>query len=174
MSTPDRQTLDKQLVQRPLIGRMAIVVLVLGLPVAVATYVEGHVLEAAALAVLTGLLPAWAIWWLHDRRIVVGPHSVLVQRGTRVVREFRYDDLTEVRPAYDGSAGGATLELLNRSVVLVGTTTAGKRRGLKVTELTVTSIDPLLRALVPVLAERPELLHRPGYRDVFDEWVSQR
>ena len=88
------------------------------------------------------------------------------------MRSFAFDDLIEVRPGIDGSAGAATPEFWNRSITLIGRTTAGRRRGLKVTAQTVESIDPLLLALAPIVARRPELLPHDVHRTLFQDYVA--
>ncbi|MBC2932205.1 hypothetical protein [Nocardioides sp. zg-1228] len=162
------------LTPRPLVLHLAIGVLVVGILLASATWAGGgdqRALLTVAILVVTVALPAWAIWWARGRTILVRPDRVVVRRGEREVRTFAFDDLTEVRPGVDGSAGGATPELWNKSVTLLGRTTAGRRRGLKVTAQTVESIDPLLLALAPVVARRPELLPHAVHRALFEEYV---
>jgi hypothetical protein len=101
----------------------------------------------------------------------VRPDRVVVRRGDSEVRTFRFDDLTEIRPGVDGSAGAATPEFWNKSVTLLGRTSEGRHRGLKVSAQTVESIDPLLLALAPVVADRPDLLPHDVHRKLFEEYV---
>lgn len=163
------------LTPRPLVRNLAVGVLVFGVVLAPATWLDGgerRGLLTAAVALLMVVLPVWAIWWLRGRAIVVHPDRVVVRRGEREVRAFAYDDLIEVRPSVDGSAGAATPEFWNKAVTLIGRTTEGKRRGLKVTAQTVESIDPLLAALAPVVAARPDLLPHDIHRTLFEEYVA--
>lgn len=161
---------------RPLVRTLAIVVLVVGLLLTAATWTAGgqhRVLSSAALGLLTVVLPAWAIWFTTGRTIEVHPDRVVVRRRGREVRTFAYDDLVEVSPGVDGSAGAATPEVWNKAVTLIGRTTAGRRRGLKVTAQTVESIDPLLLALAPVVARRPGLLPHDVHRELFTDYVDE-
>lgn len=163
------------LTPRPLVRTLAVGVLVLGVVLTPATWLDGgrhREVLTAAVALLMVVLPLWAIWWLTGRTIVVHPDRVVVRRGEREVRTFAFADLIEVRPEVDGSAGAATPEFWNKAVTLIGRTTAGKRRGLKVTAQTVESIDPLLVALAPVVAGRPELLPHDIHRTLFREYVA--
>ncbi|MDR7252987.1 hypothetical protein J2X46_001972 [Nocardioides sp. BE266] len=155
---------------------LAIVVLVVGVLLTAATWTAGgehRVLSLAALGLLMVVLPAWAIWFTTGRTIEVHPDRVVVRRRGREVRTFAYDDLVDVRPGIDGSAGAATPEVWNKSVTLIGRTTARKRRGLKVTAQTVESIDPLLLALAPVVARKPELLPHDVHRELFAAYVHE-
>jgi hypothetical protein len=163
------------LTPRPLIRNLAIGVLVVGIVLVPATWAAGgsqRALLTAAVALVMVVLPAWAIWFSRGRTIVVHPDRVVVRRGEREVRTFAFDDLVEVRPSVDGSAGAATPEFWNKAVTLVGRTTDGRRRGLKVTAQTVESIDPLLLALAPVVARRPDLLPHDVHRTLFEEYVA--
>lgn len=162
------------LVPRPLVRNLALMLLVVGIAVVPATWLAGgpqRELLTAAVALVLVVLPAWAAWWTWGRTLAVHPDRVVVHRGEREVRTFAFDDLIEVRPGIDGSAGAATPEFWNKSVTLIGRTTAGKRRGLKVTAQTVESIDPLLLALAPVVARRPELLPHEVHRTLFEEYA---
>ncbi|MCF6378381.1 hypothetical protein L2K70_12270 [Nocardioides KLBMP 9356] len=163
------------LTPRPLVRTLALCVLVPGAVLAPSTWLAGgehRGILTAAVTLLMVLLPLWALWWLTGRTIVVHPDRVVVCRGGREVRTFAFDDLVEVRPGVDGSAGAATPEFWNKSVTVIGRTTSGKRRGLTVTAQTVESIDPLLVALVPVVARRPGLLPHAVHRTLFDELVA--
>ena len=163
------------LTPRPLLRTLALGVLVLGIVLTPATWLDGgdhRALLTAGLALVMVVLPLWAVWWTHGRTIVVHPDRVVVRRGDREVRSFAFDDLTEVRPGVDGSAGAATPEFWNRSVTLLGRTSDGKRRGLKVSAQTVESIDPLLLALAPEVARRPDLLPHDVHRMLFEEYVD--
>jgi hypothetical protein len=174
-SRPGAKSSATVLVPPPLVRTLAIGVLVIGVVVAPATWQAGgphRGLLTAAVALLMVALPVWAIWWLRGRTIVVHPDRVVVRRGEREVRTFAFADLIEVRPEVDGSSGAATPELCNKAVTLIGRTTAGKRRGLKVTAQTVESIDPLLLVLAPVVARRPELLPHDIHRTLFEEYVD--
>lgn len=162
------------LTPRPLVRNLAIGVLVLGVVLAPATWLgddDQRALLTAAVVLVMVLLPLWAIWWLSGRTIAVSRDRVVVRRGGRDVRTFAFDELIEVRPGRDASVGAATPEFWNKSVSLIGRTTDGKRRGLKVTAQTVESIDPLLLALAPVVARRPELLPHDVHRALFEEYV---
>ncbi|KRE94245.1 hypothetical protein ASG76_12780 [Nocardioides sp. Soil774] len=162
------------LTPRPLVRNLALAVLVLGIVLTPATWLDGgphRGLLTAAVALLMVVLPLWAVWWLRGRTIIVHPDRVVVRRGEREVRSFAFDDLIEVRPGRDASVGAATPEFWNKSVTLIGRTTAGRRRGLKVTAQTVESIDPLLVALAPVVARRPDLLPHDVHRALFEEYV---
>ena len=176
MESPrDEPSAGTALAPRPLVRHLAIGLLVLGVVLTPATWLDGgehRGLLTAAVALLMVVLPAWAIWWLTGRAIVVHPDRVVVRRGERVVRTFAFDDLIEVHPGIDGSVGAATPEFWNKAVTLVGRTTAGKRRGLKVTAQTVETIDPLLVALAPVVARRPDLLPHDIHRTLFEEYVA--
>lgn len=174
MDTPSGEPPVTVLAPRPLVRNLAIGVLVLGVVLAAATWADGGELRApltAAVVALMVALPLWAVWFSRGRTIAVHPDRVVVRRGEREVRTFAFADLTEVRPATDASPGAATPELWNKSVMLLGQTTDGKRRGLKVTAQTVESIDPLVLALAPVVARRPDLVPRDGDRRLFDEYV---
>ena len=162
------------LTPRPLVRNLALAVLALGLVLTPATWLDGgphRALLTTAVALLMVALPLWAVWWLRGRTIAVHHDRVVVRRGERDVRAFVFDDLIEVRPGRDASVGAATPELWNKAVTLIGRTTEGKRRGLKVTAQTVESIDPLLVALAPVVARRPELLPHDVHRTLFEEYV---
>lgn len=156
-------------------SRLAMMLTVVGLILTPSVWLSGGEHRAwwtAAVGLMFLALPAWAAWTLLTRRIVVHRDRVAVLRGERVVRELAFADLTEVRPGMDGSSGAATPEMFNKSVTLQGRTLEGRRRGLKVSALTVESIDPLLRALAPEVARRPELLTRDLYRDLFAEFID--
>ena len=162
------------LTPRPLLRNLALTVLVVGIVLVPATWVGGgsqRVALTAAVALVLVVLPLWAVWFTRGRTIVVHPDRVVVRRGEREVRSLPYDTLTEVRPGVDGSAGAATPEFWNKSVTLVGRTSEGRRRGFKVSAQTVESIDPLLLALAPVVARRPELLPHDVHRTLFEEYV---
>lgn len=163
------------LAPRPLVRNLAIGVLVFGIVLVPAVWTAGgsqRALLTAAVALVMVALPLWAIWFSRGRTIVVHPDRVVVRRGEREVRTFAFDDLVEVRPTVDGSAGAATPEFWNKAVTLIGRTTDGRRRGLKVTAQTVESIDPLLLALAPVVAQRPELLPHEIHRTLFEDYVA--
>lgn len=162
------------LTPRPLIRNLALAVLVIGVALVPATLAGdggGRYLMAGAVGLVMVLVPLWALWWGWRRTVVVHPDRVVVRRGAREVRTFAFDELTEVRPGVDGSAGAATPEFWNKSVTLLGRTTDGRRRGLKVSAQTVESIDPLLLALAPVVARRPDLLPHDVHRSLFEEYV---
>lgn len=163
------------LTPRPLLRNLALGVLVVGIALTAAVWAAGgaqRVPYTAGVALVLVVLPLWAVWWTRGRTIVVHPDRVVVRRGDRDVRTFAFDDLIEIRPGVDGSAGAATPEFWNKSVTLLGRTTDGKRRGLKVSAQTVESIDPLLVALAPVVARRPELLPHDIHRTLFEEYVD--
>ncbi|RYC11137.1 hypothetical protein [Nocardioides zhouii] len=162
------------LTPRPLLRNLALGVLVIGIALTPAVWAAGgpqRLLSTVGVALVMVVLPLWAVWWTHGRTIVVHPDRVVLRRGEREVRTFAFDDLIEIRPGVDGSAGAATPEFWNKSVTLLGRTSDGKRRGLKVSAQTVESIDPLLLALAPAVARRPDLLPHDVHRTLFEEYV---
>lgn len=166
---------DVELVSRPLIRSLAIGAAVFGAVTTPAVWLDGGRFQiplTAAVFVFFLALPLWALWLVHDRRYIVRSDRLTVTRRGRTVREFPYAELIEVRPAFEGSAGAATPEFWNKTIFLIGRTPQGKRRGVKVSSQLVESIDPLLVALAPEIARRPELLSRDVYRANFAEYVA--
>ena len=164
-----------QLTPRPLIGNLALAVGLVGIVLTLATWLDGgphRAVLTGAVALIMVVLPLWAAWWTRGRTVTVHADRVVVRRGHREVRTFPFNDLIEVRPGIDGSAGAATPEFFNKSVTLIARTSAGRRRGLKVSAQTVESIDPLLLALAPVVARRPGLLPHDADRTLFMEYVE--
>lgn len=163
------------LTPRPLLMRAALALAVVGVPLTWYVWASADAYRAAIAAgvlALLVLLPLWTVWLLRGRRFLVHADRLSVMRGDRVVRELAFAELTEVRPQWEGSAGAATPEFLNKSVTLLGRTPAGRRTGVKVSAQTVDSIDPLLRALAPEIRRRPGLLTRDLYRNAFVEFID--
>lgn len=165
-----------ELSPRTVIARWSWIVLAVGLvltPVSLASTRGLQFVMSVALGLLTVVLPAVALWSMRGRRIVVHADRVVVQRHDRPLLVLAYSDLTAVAPIVDGSSGVATPELLNKGLVLRGADDRGRQRALKVTTLTVDSIDPLLRALSTEVRQRPELLSSQQDRTLFAEYLGE-
>lgn len=173
-------SLGAELPPRRILAWGSLVVAVVFLPVPFLTWQAGSSGEvgrgvaagiAAGVALLFVVAPLWAAWRLFRQRTFVSPEAVTLCFGTRVSRQLRFDDLTEVRAIVEGSLGSATPEIWNKAVILYGAGPDGRRSGIKVTRQQVTTIDPLLVALEPVVGARPDLVKDELARRLLAEYV---
>jgi hypothetical protein len=90
-------------------------------------------------------------------RVRVSPTGVEVTRLGDVRTRLDFADLSRVDVGEDASLGPLTPGRWRSYVRLTGHTSTGERVKVLVTTARVSSLDPLLAALEPVLADRPEL-----------------
>lgn len=117
-------------------------------------------------------VPAVVVRNVKLRRVVVHPDRLCVYRGEKLLRALPFADLTMVGAQWDyfQFAGNNTRQNWFPAITLIGTSTAGKRRGFKASGMTLQTIDPLVRALVPVVAARPELMRGSTDRELFAQF----
>ncbi|MBB6627879.1 hypothetical protein H5V45_11175 [Nocardioides sp. KIGAM211] len=137
---------------------------------------EMPALAAAGIAALIALLfvigPLWAAQHLLRLRIAVSREHLTTYLGGRLHHRLALAELTEVRPVVDGSVGALTPEAWNPAVWLIGPDQHGRRRALKITLQRVTTMAPLLEALRPVVAARPDLVRDEPARKLLAEYLS--
>ena len=123
--------------------------------------------SVAAIAV-----PARVVRNVKLRRVVVHPDRVSIYRGEKLLRALPFANLTLVGAHWDyfQFAGNTTRQNWFPAITLIGTSTTGKRRGFKASGMTLQTIDPLVRALAPVVAARPDLMRGATDRKLFAQF----
>ena len=116
-----------------------------------------------AIILVAVVLPLLIARSMRHGRTFVSAEAVTQTRGEVIRKQIRFEELVEIRARSNGRMGGVPSE----SVTLIAADTHGKRRGMHVSRVFVTSLQPLLARLEREVERRPELLANPHERELF-------
>lgn len=124
--------------------------------------------ELAVIAVCTlvlVILPLVAAWRLFRRHVYVDPAGVTVVVGAKQ-RRIAYAELDQILPRTDETSV-KMLDTRTVSLILQATSPDGRRTRVQLSPQDLETIDPVLLALEPEVARRPDLLPNDYARNQF-------